>query len=69
MTRKLRVVIHVKTFILHMTVMTSTSNDTLVTNKHMKTRIVLSGATFYNKIIKPQNTVVNEGSNSSKNDE
>ena len=52
-----------------MTVMTSTSNDTLVTNKHMKTRIVLSGATFYNKIIKPQNTMVNEGSNSSKNDE
>ena len=66
MTRKLRVVVHVKTFILHMT---STSNDTLVTNKHMKTRIVLSGTTFYNKIIKPQNTVVNEGSNSSKNDE
>ena len=47
--------------------MTSTSNDILVTNKHMKTRIVLSGATF--EIIKPRNTVVNKGSNSSKNDE
>ena len=49
--------------------MTSTRSNTLVTSKHMKTHIVLSGAIFYNKIIKPRNTVVNEGSNSSKNDE
>ena len=46
--------------------MTSTRWNTLVTSKHMKSHIVLSGAIFYNKIIKPRNTVVNEGSNSSK---